>query len=569
MRAPGDFLRNERGTDALRDSQRRSPKRHLADGSAVPAIFGGVQSMELSSRDNFRPPADQQPSTDDRSAPGDREVPTTPHGRAVSSRRQSRMLPRLLAHAGALRAIPKPGQSLSHSRRAYFSRAAIIVRTVVPLLASLAACASEDPIAPIPSSQIPPPAVTLQMESNSATSLRVYWRPRISYRDSLEIRISPNGAIANTSWESATLANYERLFTPDESLGVAVLPGLAPSSRYFVAARVRSGGGWSAVSNSCSSTTWTAASLPTRQLTTTGGADAAWSPDGTQIAYEARNAGEAGIRLMPASGGQPFIINDGDGGARDPAWWPDGSRLLLVQDKIGWIGDSRIPGCPCPAPYTHLLVAQLGNQEPPLSLLRTSPITEVIRDPAVSPTGAVIAYAMGGPLGGPPANGSAILAISTNAPSNSASGLTAPCGVRSPWDPTPSICPTIDTSPAWALPNNSIGGDWFAFVSGSNDILIQNGDNTRTRTVVASDLAQVDDPTWSPDGNWLAIASRRTGNWDIWIVPLARGPARQVTFGQAQEFEPAWSPLGGEIAFTSTASGREEIWIVDVSSMTE
>src|SRR5262245_46307438 len=32
-------------------------------------------------------------------------------------------------------------------------------------------------------------------------------------------------------------------------------------------------------------------------------------------------------------------------------------------------------------------------------------------------------------------------------------------------------------------------------------------------------------PLFSPDGRWIAFASKRTGNWDIFAVPVEGGPA--------------------------------------------
>src|SRR5262249_27510753 len=39
-------------------------------------------------------------------------------------------------------------------------------------------------------------------------------------------------------------------------------------------------------------------------------------------------------------------------------------------------------------------------------------------------------------------------------------------------------------------------------------------------------------PIFSPDGRWIAFGSKRTGNWDIFVVPAEGGTARQLTFHQ-------------------------------------
>src|SRR3954447_474247 len=37
-------------------------------------------------------------------------------------------------------------------------------------------------------------------------------------------------------------------------------------------------------------------------------------------------------------------------------------------------------------------------------------------------------------------------------------------------------------------------------------------------------------PLFSPDGQWVAFSSRRSGNWDIFVVPADGGFARQLTW---------------------------------------
>lgn len=37
-------------------------------------------------------------------------------------------------------------------------------------------------------------------------------------------------------------------------------------------------------------------------------------------------------------------------------------------------------------------------------------------------------------------------------------------------------------------------------------------------------------PLWSPDGKWIAFASVRNGNWDVFAIPVAGGAPVQLTF---------------------------------------
>jgi Tol biopolymer transport system component/DNA-binding winged helix-turn-helix (wHTH) protein len=62
-------------------------------------------------------------------------------------------------------------------------------------------------------------------------------------------------------------------------------------------------------------------------------------------------------------------------------------------------------------------------------------------------------------------------------------------------------------------------------------------------------------PTWSPDGRFIAYVSDHRGNKDIWVQPIAGGRAIQITTDPADDWAPAWSPDGQQIAFRSERDG--------------
>jgi TolB protein len=66
------------------------------------------------------------------------------------------------------------------------------------------------------------------------------------------------------------------------------------------------------------------------------------------------------------------------------------------------------------------------------------------------------------------------------------------------------------------------------------------------------------DPSWSPDGGWIAVSMRG----DIWKVPAGGGEAIALTQGPYYHFEPAWSPDGERIAMTVDVGGNLEIGVV-------
>ena len=62
----------------------------------------------------------------------------------------------------------------------------------------------------------------------------------------------------------------------------------------------------------------------------------AWSPDGSQIAFQAPSPQGLHVWIVPATGGSPQRLFPEDGGQEtDPSWSPDGRKLTFA---TGWVG---------------------------------------------------------------------------------------------------------------------------------------------------------------------------------------------------------------------------------------
>ena len=85
--------------------------------------------------------------------------------------------------------------------------------------------------------------------------------------------------------------------------------------------------------------------------------------------------------------------------------------------------------------------------------------------------------------------------------------------------------------------------------------------------MVGQDIHGGTDATISPDGRYIVVSSRRSGNLDLWMLDTKFGRWRQLTSDPADDIEPQWSPDGRNIAYTSTRSGNKDIWWLKLENL--
>ncbi|MFD2741797.1 hypothetical protein [Sphingobacterium populi] len=59
-------------------------------------------------------------------------------------------------------------------------------------------------------------------------------------------------------------------------------------------------------------------------------------------------------------------------------------------------------------------------------------------------------------------------------------------------------------------------------------------------------------PVWSRDGQWIAFADDRHGNFDVFVMPSAGGQATRLTYNSANDFPYDFSADDGAVYFGST-----------------
>jgi len=112
-------------------------------------------------------------------------------------------------------------------------------------------------------------------------------------------------------------------------------------------------------------------------------------------------------------------------------------------------------------------------------------------------------------------------------------------------------------------------GAWLAFSSTRHsqrpDIYLKKVGGQAV-TLLACDPACDVQPAFGPDGRWVAFASNRSGNWDLWMVGLDGGPARQITNSPMQEVHPSFSPDAKRLAYCAFNERAQqwELWTLQI-----
>jgi Tol biopolymer transport system component len=111
--------------------------------------------------------------------------------------------------------------------------------------------------------------------------------------------------------------------------------------------------------------------------------------------------------------------------------------------------------------------------------------------------------------------------------------------------------PPVEPLPSFGEPSISPDRGEIAFVSGG-DIWTVPTAGGEARLLV-SHPASESRPLYAPDGRTLAFVSDRTGGGDIYLVTLATGALRQLTFDDGIERLDGWSRDGTWVYFSSTS----------------
>ena len=132
-----------------------------------------------------------------------------------------------------------------------------------------------------------------------------------------------------------------------------------------------------------------------------------------------------------------------------------------------------------------------------------------------------------------------------------------------------SVATSINAQPYFTEPSLSPDRTEIAFVSGGDIWTVPASGGVAS--LLVSNSANESRPLYSPDGKQLAFISTRTGNGDIYLLTLASGDLRRITFDDAQDQLDSWSRDSRWLYFSSSSrdiGGLNDLFRVSVSGGT-
>ena len=123
--------------------------------------------------------------------------------------------------------------------------------------------------------------------------------------------------------------------------------------------------------------------------------------------------------------------------------------------------------------------------------------------------------------------------------------------------------PLIQSTRGDTGPQISPDGQWIAFRStrsGTDGIWLAKRDGAGARLLSDCGGYVCGDARWAPDSERIAFDSAQAGSPDIYIVSIHQAKATRFTIEQESEVVPSWSHDGRFIYYASNHSGTWQVW---------
>ncbi len=273
--------------------------------------------------------------------------------------------------------------------------------------------------------------------------------------------------------------------------------------------------------------------------------DGDWSPDGSEIVFlrQGMRGTTATTSIGVAKvdgGGERVLATLDEATTASPRWSPDGTRIAV---SAGMFGLSESKG-----KFVFLVRADGSDSHrlyPPVAGGDVSGVSWI-------DGGREIVYAQGESvstvaLGSALVNAGASRVLRQNVDTGQARVLF--------W--TPSLATVLDVVGPGQLVFDSLVGrqnlEEFAL----------NGASAASGDVLMHGTSIDRQPIYTPDGEWIAFSSNRSGNLDLWARSRRTGEVRRLTDHPADDWDPAFSRDGKQLIWTSRRGGNFEIWMAE------
>lgn len=305
-----------------------------------------------------------------------------------------------------------------------------------------------------------------------------------------------------------------------------------------------------------------------------------WSPDGTRIAFFSSRDG-GGYYIMPAVGGRPRLLQSGGSSLRQVFWSNDGSSISIARHinsdnvmELTSLESGESQNIPMPGKYSERLdisassdgrffaYVDANGDNAEVTRIWTVRVSDSLAFPmtegsfnARSPTWSQDSKTLYFVSNRGGSSDLWQLPISKEGkPDGVPVPLTAGIGMQQ------AVFSPDGRKLAYSK-GRSVANIWRIKIPKEGDASAKWGDAEQ----ITFDNALIEFMNISPDRKLLAFSSDRSGNQDIWTIPIEGGEPHQLTTDPTPDWHPSWSPDGQQIVFYAFRSGNRDIWVMPAS----